>query len=80
MTRDTMEHLFLFDLQKVLAVPSCVVPQTQDRYQNANIERLAMGVPKGTLSRLRGGLQRFERLMERLEEARQHLQELSAQL
>ena len=48
--------------------------------QSRDIERLAMGVPKGTLSRLRGGLQRFKMLMERLEDARQHPQELSAQL
>jgi hypothetical protein len=39
-----------------------------------------MGVPKGTLSWLRGGLQRFKRLIERLDGARQHPQELSAQL
>ena len=64
----------------MLAVPSCVALKTQDRCRDTYIERLAMGVPKGTLSRLHGGLQRFKMLMERLEEARQHLQELIAQL
>jgi hypothetical protein len=39
-----------------------------------------MEVPKGTLSRLRGGLHRFKRLLERIDGARPHPQELSAQL
>ena len=42
--------------------------------------KIVMEVPKGTLSRLRGGLQRFQRLLERLDGVRQHPQELSAQL
>jgi hypothetical protein len=66
--------LLLSDLQKVLAVMSCVVPKTQDGCRDTYIKRLAMGVPKGTLSRLRGGLQRFKRLIERLDGARQHMQ------